>query len=153
MYIDRDVALAHPIAPYAFDVERGRLRFFARTIGLSDPVYLDVDAARAAGHRDLVVPPTFLGNSLELEMPEPLGWLAELGGDLTTTTHAQQGFRYHSLAFAGDSLIFRRRIIDVYTKKGGSLEFVVKRSDIWRGEELLAEIDFTIVLRHREATV
>jgi acyl dehydratase len=134
-----------------FEVERGRLRFFARVVGLMDPIYFDVDAARAAGHRDLVVPPTFLSNSLELERPDPLGWLAELGGDLTTTTHAEQKFTYHALAYAGDELVLRRRIVDVYTRKEGALEFVVKRTDIMRGDDLLAEIDCTIVLRHRQA--
>ena len=152
MYIDRDQALSHRIAPMPFDVERGRLRFFARTIGLTDPVYLDVEAARRAGHRDLPVPPTFLSNSLELELPDPLGWLAELGGDLTKTTHAEQSFAYHALAYAGDSLVLERRIVDVYTKKGGALEFVVKQTDVKRGDETLAEIRFVIALRHPEVT-
>jgi hypothetical protein len=92
MYIDRAAALNLQISSIPFDVERGRLRFFARTIGLSDPVYLDVAAARRAGHPDLPAPLTFLSNSLELEVPNPLGWLAELGGDLTKTTHAEQKF-------------------------------------------------------------
>jgi hypothetical protein len=152
MHIDRDRALKYPVAPMPFDVERGRLRFFARTVGLTDPIYFDVEAARAAGHRDLPVPPTFLSNSLELELPEPLGWLADLGGDLTKTTHAEQGFVYHALAYAGDSLLFQRRVVDVYTKKGGALEFVVKRTDIMRGDELLAESTFVIALRHPEVT-
>jgi hypothetical protein len=150
MYIDRDQALRHKIAPMPFDVERGRLRFFANTIGLTDPIYLDVEAAKRAGHRDLPVPPTFLGNSLELELPNPLGWLAELGGDLTKTTHAEQAFTYHAIAYAGDSLVLHRRIVDVYTKKGGALEFVVKQTDVMRGEENLAEILFVIALRHPE---
>lgn len=152
MYIDRERALAHPIAPLNYDMERGRLRFFARTIGLTDPIYFDVDAATRAGHRDLVVPPTFLSNALELEIPNPLGWLAELGGDLTKTTHAEQKFNYLGLAYAGDSLVFQRRVTDVYMRKGGQLEFVVKRTDVMRGEELLAEIDFVIALRHPEVT-
>ncbi len=135
-----------------FDVERGRLRFFARTIGMTDPIYFDVDAARRAGHRDLPVPPTFLSNALELELPNPLEWLAQLGGDLTKTTHAEQGFTYHAMAYAGDSLVLRRKIVDVYTKKGGALEFVVKQTDIMRGEELLMEISFVIALRHPEVT-
>lgn len=150
MYIDREQALRHPIAPMTVEVERGRLRFFARTIGLTDPVYHDVDAARRAGHRDLPVPPTFLSNSLELELPNPLGWLAELGGDLTKTTHAEQGFVYHAMAYAQDELVLRRRIVDVYTKKGGALEFVVKQTDVMRGDEILAEIRFVIALRHPE---
>jgi hypothetical protein len=152
MFIDRAAALEHPIAPMRFEVERGRLRFFARTIGLTDPVYFDLEAARRAGHRDLPVPPTFLGNSLELELPDPLGWLAELGGDLSKTTHAEQAFTYHALAYAGDSLVLERRIVDVYTKKGGALEFVVKQTDVKRGDQTLAEIRFVIALRHPEVT-
>ena len=151
MYIDRDQALKHTIAPMPFEAERGRLRLFARTIGLTDPVYFDVEAAKRAGHRDLPVPPTFLSNSLELELPNPLGWLTELGGDLTKTTHAEQAFTYHTMAYAGDSLILHRRIVDVYTKKGRALEFVVKQTDVKRGEETLAEIMFVIALRHPEA--
>lgn len=151
-YINRETALRHPIATMPFEVERGRLRLFARVIGLTDPVYSNVEAARAAGHRDLPVPPTFLSNSLELELPNPLGWLAELGGDLTKTTHAEQGFRYHTLAYAGDDLRLERRIVDVYTKKGGALEFVIKQTDVMRGDECLAEVLFTIALRHPEAT-
>lgn len=152
MYIDRDQALRHKIAPMPFEVERGRLRFFAETIGLTDPIYVDLDAARRAGHRDLPVPPTFLSNSLELELPNPLGWLAELGGDLTKTTHAEQSFTYHAMAYAGDELVLRRKIVDVYTKKGGALEFVVKQTDVMRGDEILAEIRFVIALKHPEVT-
>lgn len=151
MYIDRARALQFAFAPIPFDVERGRLRFFAETIGLTDPVYLDVDAARRAGHRDLPAPPTFLGHSLELEIANPMQWLAALGGDLTKTTHAEQAFAYYATAYAGDRLVLQRRIVDVYTKKGGALEFVVKRTDVLRGTELLAESLSTIALRHPEA--
>lgn len=152
MYIDRERALHFEIAPILFDVERGRLRFFAETIGLTDPIYLDVHAARRAGYRDVPVPPTFLGHSLELELPNPLAWLAALGGDLTKTTHAEQTFAYHSMAYAGDSLVLHRRIIDVYTKKRGALEFVVKQTNVKRGDETLAEIVSVIALRHPEAS-
>lgn len=152
MYIDRETALKHRIAPIRFEVERGRLRFFAQTIGLTDPIYSDVDAAQRAGHRDLPVPPTFLSNSLELELPNPLGWLAEVGGDLTKTTHAEQSFIYHALAYAGDSLMLERKIADVYTKKNGALEFVVKQTDIKRGDQILAQVRCVIALRHPEVS-
>ncbi|MEY3660019.1 MAG: hypothetical protein RLZZ169_844 [Pseudomonadota bacterium] len=151
MYIDRAMALEFQIDPISFDVERGRLRFFAKVIGLTDPVYSDLDAARRAGHRDLPVPPTFLGHSLELELPNPMGWLAALGGDLTKTTHAEQSFVYHATAYAGDRLVLHRRIVDVYTRKGGTLEFVVKQTDVRRGTQTLAEIQSTIALMHPEA--
>lgn len=151
MYIDRASALQHPIAPMPFEVERGRLRFFCHTIGLTDPIYFDIDAARRAGHPDLPAPPTFLGHSLELELPDPLDWLKAVGGDLTRTTHAQQEFRYHAMAYAGDHLVLHRAIVDVYTKKNGALEFVVKQTDVKRGQDTLATILSVIALRHPEA--
>mgnify|MGYP006188918339 FL=1 len=42
------------------EVEKGRLRFFAKAIGETDPIYTDEAAAREAGHRSLPVPPSFL---------------------------------------------------------------------------------------------
>jgi acyl dehydratase len=147
--IEREKALQLPIEPVAFDMERGRLRFFAETIGLTDPVYLDPAAARRAGYPDILVPPTFLGNALELELPQPLSWLAALGADLDRTTHGEQSFEYHSLAFAGDTLIFRRSIADVYVKKGGALEFVVKRTEISREDGTpIADVLCTIGIFH-----
>lgn len=150
MYIDRDQALQLPLVPMPFDVERGRLRFFAETIGLTDSVYFDVEAARRAGYPDLPVPPTFLGHSLELSLPDPLAWLRALGADLTKTTHAEQAFTYHAMAFAGDRLVLTRKIVDVYTRKAGALEFVVKKTEILRGTQILAESLSTIALRHPE---
>lgn len=151
MYIDRETAMRTEFPPLQFDMERGRLRLFAKAIGETDPIYTDVAAARAAGHPDLLVPPSFLGNSIELEIPDPLGWVAALGGNTQGTTHAEQIFTYHKLAYAGDSLTFKRRIADVYTKKGGQLEFLIKQTDIYRGEELIAEVQFVMALFHPEA--
>jgi N-terminal half of MaoC dehydratase len=70
---------------------------------------------------------------------------------LTKTTHGEQSFTYHKLAYAGDSVVLNRRIVDLYVKKGGALEFLVKRTDVMRGDELLLETYSTIVLRHPEA--
>lgn len=40
-------------------IERGRLAFFAKATGETNPVYSDIDAARAAGYADLPAPPTW----------------------------------------------------------------------------------------------
>lgn len=39
---------------------RAAFRYFARAIGDDNPIYTDGDAARAAGYRDVVAPPTFV---------------------------------------------------------------------------------------------
>ncbi len=51
------IGYRHP--PFHAEVEKGRLRLFAKAIGETDPVYSDEQAAQAAGHRSLPVPPTF----------------------------------------------------------------------------------------------
>ena len=42
------------LAPVSVQVERGRIRFFAKSLGETDPIHFDIDAARAAGYPDLV---------------------------------------------------------------------------------------------------
>ena len=57
--IDRKwIGYEAPASELALD--RTRLRFFAKAIGETDPVYTDPAAARAAGYADLPAPPTFL---------------------------------------------------------------------------------------------
>ena len=57
--IDTSVIGQHT-ARTTVQIERGRLRLFAKVLGQDDPVYSDLAAARAEGHPDLPVPPTFL---------------------------------------------------------------------------------------------
>ena len=56
--IDRQY-IGHRFPVFQVEVEKGRLRFFAKAIGETDPVYFDEKAAKAAGHPGLLVPPTF----------------------------------------------------------------------------------------------
>jgi hypothetical protein len=96
------------------------------------------------------VPPTFFF-SLELEPPGPFGYLTALGIDLQRMLHGEQSFTYHAVAHAGDTLTLRPRIVDVFTKKGGALEFLIKKTDIARDGEPIAEAITTIVVPHPEA--
>ena len=144
MTLDQAVVGREP-APESLLVTRSRLRAFARATGQADPVYTDVDAARRAGHRDLPVPPTFFF-SIELEAPDPFRALTDLGVDLRTVLHGEQEFRYHRLAHAGDELTARARFTDVYEKKGGALQFLVK-------ETAVTDQDGTLVATLRSTTV
>jgi hypothetical protein len=49
------------------------------------------------------------------------------------------------MAYAGDRLTLTDRIVDVYAKR--NLEFLVRQSDITRGDEPVAEARAVIVVR------
>lgn len=112
------------------ELEKGRLRFFAQSIGETDPVYTDEAAALAAGYRSLPMPPTFLF-CLEREGRDN-DHIVEgiMGFSLSRILHAEQSFTYHRMAFAGDVLTFDSRIVDVYEKKQGALQFVVSETRV-----------------------
>ncbi|WP_214106657.1 MaoC family dehydratase N-terminal domain-containing protein [Acrocarpospora catenulata] len=147
MAVDVERALALELPSFEVTVERGRLRFFAQSIGETDPIYIDVDAARAVGHPDLPVPPTFMF-SLSLEAPAPFGYLEELGVDLRTVLHGEQRFDYATLSFAGDTLALSERIAEVTSKRGGAMEFLTKETVITRGNEYIARATSVVVVRN-----
>lgn len=147
--IDADKARSLELESLTFAVERGRLRAFARAIGQTEPVYIDVPAARAAGHPDLPVPPTFFF-SMSLESDAPFGYLDALGVDLASVLHGEQTFAYHRLAHAGDVLVLRDRIVDVHQKRGGAMELIVKETEIRRRNALVATATSVLVVRHPE---
>ncbi|MFI1018659.1 MaoC family dehydratase N-terminal domain-containing protein [Streptomyces sp. NPDC020965] len=130
--------------------ERGRLRFFARATGQTDDVYTDLTAARTAGHPDLPLPPTFLF-CLEMDNPDRGSFLADLGIDIRTILHGGQEFTYHAQAYAGDRLTFWTEVRDVYTKKGGALEFIVRATHITRDGAPIATLTSTTVVRDPKA--
>ena len=142
-------AVGTPLPPTSAVIERGRLRFFDEAIGETDPLYTDLETARAAGYEDLPVPPTFLFG-LELDAPAPFAWLFDFGVDLRFILHGSQRFNYESLAFAGDELLLTPTISSVYEKRGGALEFVVVDTVVTRRSERIAMFTKTIVVRHPE---
>ncbi|MBY5974604.1 MAG: MaoC family dehydratase N-terminal domain-containing protein [Gammaproteobacteria bacterium] len=134
--------------PLTVDVEKGRLRFFAKATGQKDPIYIDEDAAKAAGHSSLPAPPTFLF-TLDLERDDPFRMFADLGVDLGRILHGTQEFKYRRPIRAGDRITLRSKVVDIYDKKGGAMEFIVQTT--WatnqHGEDV-GEMTRVIVVRN-----
>ena len=145
--IDRKY-IGHVEPAFEVLVEKGRLRFFAKATGQTDPVYTDDAVALAAGHPALPVPPTFLF-CLEMEAPDPAAIRNLLGMDYRRLLHGEQGFVYERMAYAGDVLRFEQSIEDIYDKKNGALEFVVRKTIVTnqRGESV-AQLRTVSVLRN-----
>ncbi|PWR18175.1 MaoC family dehydratase N-terminal domain-containing protein [Zavarzinia aquatilis] len=140
--------IGHVSAPSELALDRGRLRFFAEAIGETDPVYTDVEVAQAAGYADLPAPPTFLF-AAEMDSGAVMQTLTDLGIPLARLLHGEQGFTYHKPACAGDVITVVSRIADIYDKKGGALEFVVKQAEARnQAGELVAELRTSFVCRN-----
>ena len=107
-----------------FEVGRELIRHFASAIGDSNPISHDVEAAKAAGHPDLVAPPTFL-TTLNFRRPSSPVLDPELGLDYSLVVHGEQRFVLHRPVFAGDALVGRTKVTDI--------------RDIGRNEALITE--------------
>lgn len=150
MAIDRSV-IGRELTGATLLITRSRLRAFAAAIGQTDPVYVDVEAALNAGHRDLPVPPTFYF-AVDLEAPDPFILLSDLGVDLRTVLHGEQEFSYHHMAYAGDELTTSSRIVDVFDKKGGALEFIIRRTTVTNQDGVVvAELGSSTVVQNVSA--
>lgn len=140
--------IGHALPRFSTSVGADRLRFFAKATGQADPVYTDEAAARAAGHRALPLPPTFLF-CLEMESPHAPAMRELLGLDYRRLLHGEQGFSYHAMAYAGDALHFEPVIADIWDKKNGALEFVLRKTRVTNQDEtLVAELRTVTVMRH-----
>jgi len=141
------IHIGRVIPPHSADVEAGRLRLFAEATGETRAEYLDDESARAAGHRALPAPPTFV-LCLDLEVPDPFAWMAEMGVDVAQVLHGGERFRYFALVYAGDRLTFSSRIADILQKKSSKKAFVVKETDVTNQHGVkVAEMRATIVVR------
>ena len=108
-------------------VDNWQLRFFAKAIGETNPIYVDCDAAKAAGYKAIPAPPTFM-MSVDLSAPEFLPVMRVLDMDIDRLLHGSQEFEYTGQIYAGDCITQRSRIVDMFDKKNGALEFVVVES-------------------------
>ncbi|ATE57472.1 MULTISPECIES: FAS1-like dehydratase domain-containing protein [Actinosynnema] len=107
-----------PTPPY--EVGREKIREFADAVGATSAVHRDADAARAAGHPDVIAPPTFAilvsmsANSQLVEDPE-------LGLDYTRVVHGDQAFSHHRPIVAGDVLSVALTVDNITSRMGNDM--------------------------------
>ncbi|MFC0282257.1 MaoC family dehydratase N-terminal domain-containing protein [Camelimonas abortus] len=147
--VDPQTLTGHVFPPQHAFVEPRRLRFFIETIGETSPVYHSAEAARAAGYRDIPVPPTYLFCLQGLDNPGSIKVLDMLGVDIGRILHGEQKFVYHRPACVGDWLTYVTRIAAITDKKGGALTMVTQETRVENGEGAhVADLTSTIVIRN-----
>jgi acyl dehydratase len=116
---------------FEVEIEKGRLRLLSKAIGETRPIYTDEAAAKAAGYRSIVAPPTF-AFCLLADSPTGPAYLAEVGIPIAQLLHGEQQLIFHEIMCAGDRIRVTRRVADVYSRKNGALEFVVFETELRR---------------------
>jgi acyl dehydratase len=99
-----------PARPYL--VGREKIREFATAVFATSPISFDVEAARAAGHPDLVAPPTFPVVVQEATLAQLLAE-PDAGIDFSRVVHGDQRFTFTRPVVAGDELTATLRVTSV----------------------------------------
>ncbi len=121
----------YPVSAYA--VGREKVREYAHAVGETNQLYLNVEAARAAGYADVVAPPMFAvvyqGRAITPALFDP-----EVGIDFPRMLHGGQEFRWGELVVAGDEIDTTTSIKDISTRGGMNFYVFETESRNQRGE-------------------
>jgi len=128
-------AVGKTFPPVTYAVGREKVREYAHATFETDPLYLDVDAARAAGFPDVVAPPMFAvvyaAPAVAPALLDP-----EVGIDFARMVHGGQELRWGPLVVAGDEITTTVEVKSI-EDRGGMGFFVfesVSRND--RGDDV-----------------
>jgi acyl dehydratase len=144
-YVGRTLPLSRP-----YLVGREKVREFALAVGEGSSASTDLDAARAAGHPDLVAPPTF---AVAFTLPLMEAFLRDpaVGWDYGRMVHGEQSFTAHRPLYAGDELVTTLHVDELRTR-AGSL-FLTLRSEVAdaAGEPVLTAVSLMVTAAPAEA--
>jgi acyl dehydratase len=116
-----------------YAVGREKVREYALAVGETSPLHLDPQAARAAGHADVVAPPMF---AVVYSAPAlgPALFDPEVGLDFARMVHGGQEFAWGPLVVAGDEITTRARVADIHRDPERSFFVFTTTSVDGRGE-------------------
>jgi acyl dehydratase len=140
--------VGHKFPAFSTTVEAGKIRLFCKAIGEENPIHLDEAAAKAAGYRTIVAPPTFI-TAVTNDDPNKGGLLKLIDVDIGWILHGEQHYEYFAPIYVGDKLTCQQKVTDVYDKKGGALWFVTSEIDVTgEGGKLVAKARSITVVRN-----
>lgn len=148
-----------PFSPYEVTVSSTDIARYARAIGETDPVFFDAEAAKAAGHVDVIAPPYFpytirmqATNLVDRAELEPDGSSSEdvPPVEATRAMAGETKLEMGVTVVAGDTLTMHKRVKDIYEKSGrsGEMVFVVQEFEFINQQgDLVMREEFTRIYR------
>lgn len=110
-------AVGKTFAATVYVVGREKIREYANAVGETDPLYLDPDAARSAGHADVVAPPMFC---VVYSSPSvvPALFDPDVGLNFAMMVHGGQQFEWGPLVVAGDEISTTASVKSIVERDG-----------------------------------
>jgi acyl dehydratase len=137
-------AIGKSYPPVTYAVGREKIREYASAVGETNPLYLDVEAARAAGYADVVAPPMF-ACVYSVPAVTPVMFDPEVGMDFARMVHGAQEFVWGPLVVGGDEVRTTATVKDI-SERGGMRFYVFEAvSENQRGENVCTGTWTTIV--------
>ena len=128
-------ALGRTFEPHTYVVGREEIGAYALAVGDTNPLYLEPDAARRAGHRDLVAPPMFAvvycSSAIHQALFDPA-----VGIDFAMLVHGAQEFEWGPLVLAGDEITTQVAVAEIYERLGMAFYVFESRSANRHGAEV-----------------
>ena len=128
-------AVGKTFAPVTYAVGREKVREYALAVGETNPLHLDPDAARAAGHRDVVAPPMF-ATVYTSPAIGPAFFDPDVGMDFARMVHGEQEFAWGPLVVAGDEITTEVEVVEIAERGGMGFYVFESRSDNQDGERV-----------------
>jgi acyl dehydratase len=110
-------AIGKTYPPTTYAVGREKVREYAHAVGETNPLNLDVDAARAAGYKDVVAPPMFAAVYSSPAIV-PAIFDPEVGINFALMVHGGQEFKWGPLVVAGDEIETSVTVKDISERSG-----------------------------------
>jgi acyl dehydratase len=133
--------------PYTFEVEKGKIAEFAMAIYQKEnkdqisPLYTDREAAKKAGYKDIIAPPTFQTSFPLWASGGLMPIIQALNVNLIRLLHGEEEYDYLGAIHPGDIMTGKSKVVDMYEKEkkdkpGKFMEFTVIETEIrnQRGE-------------------
>jgi acyl dehydratase len=133
--------------PYTFEVEKGKIAEFAMAIYQKEnkdqisSLYTDREAAKKAGYKDIIAPPTFQTSFPLWASGGLMPIIQALNINLIRLLHGEEEYDYLGAIHPGDIMTGKSKVVDMYEKEkkdkpGKFMEFTVIETEIrnQRGE-------------------
>ena len=128
-------AIGKTYEPIVYSVGREKIKEYARAVGETNPVHLEVEAARAAGYEDVVAPPMF---AVVYSAPAvgPALFDPDIELNFAMMVHGGQEFEWGAPVVAGDEITTATRVEDISERDGRGYYVFESISRNQRGEQV-----------------